>query len=240
MVEQAQVAQLKNAQVGILAMLGRDLQTFMESLDLTKPESVRDALFEYWPLIVAQYGEAGAAAAADWYDDVRADTGVPGSYRARVAEPAAAEIVEASVRYSAAHLFTATPGLVVPSLLDSGSKQVLLPARMTIAESARRDPRAVGWRRVTRSGSCKFCRFLAQRGAVYVRDVDFASHGHCNCASVPSWDENAPEVDVRAYEASSRIGGLRKAAAAGDRKAAKQLEAHTAKVRMYLEEFDDD
>jgi hypothetical protein len=240
MVEQAQVTQLKNAQAGILAMIGRDLQAFIDSLDLLKPEQARDAIFEYWPLIVAQYGEAGAAAAADWYDDVRADQGVRGSFRARVAEPVAAEVVEASVRFSAAHLFTATPGLIVPSLLDSGSKQVLLPARRTIIESTRRDPRAGGWRRVTRAGSCKFCRFLAQRGAVYVKDVDFASHGNCNCASVPSWDPDAPEVDVRAYEASSRVGGLRKAAAAGDRKAARRLEAHTAKVRMYLEAYYDD
>lgn len=232
MVGQTQVAQLKNAQVGILAMLGADLQTFMESLDLDKPEAVRDALFEYWPLLVAQYGEAGAAAAADWYDDVRADTGVPGSYRARVAEPVPADVVEASVRYSAAHLFTATPGLVVPSLLDSGSKQVLLPARMTIVGATRRDPRAAGWQRVTRAGSCKFCRFLAQRGAVYKEheDVaDFASHGNCNCAVVPSWDKNAPEVDVHAYVASRRTSKM----------SPEQRERHTAKVRMYLKAFDD-
>lgn len=231
MVGQAEVTQLRQAQAGILALLSESLTAFFASLDLEKPDVARDALLEYLPLLVAQYGDAGAAAAADWYDDVRAVERVPGRYRAEVAEPVPADVVEASVRFSAGHLYTATPALALPSLLDSSSKRVLVPARFTVMRATERDPRAVGWQRVTRSGGCKFCRFLAQRGAVYrERVADFASHGHCNCATVPSWDEDAPEVDVRAYVASRKTSAMSPADRA----------EHTAKLRDAVDAFVDD
>ncbi|MBN0039378.1 hypothetical protein JN535_04210 [Cellulosimicrobium cellulans] len=238
MVTQAKAAELRHAQAGLLTLLSRDLAAFFASLDLDKPERARDALLEYLPLLVAQYGEAGAAAAADWFDEVRAEERVPGRFRAEAAEPVEPEIVEASVRYSAGHLFTAAPGLALPSLQSAASKQVLLPARQTIVRATGRDPRASGWGRLTRSGACDFCRFLAQRGAVYKEaTAHFASHGDCNCAAVPSWDQDAPEVDVDAYVASQRMESVRRRAAAGDAAAARQLEEHTARVRDYIDAF---
>jgi hypothetical protein len=228
MVAQVQVAELRNTQAGILTLLSRDLAAFFASLDLDKPELARDALLEYLPLLVAQYGEAGAAAAADWFDEARSEERVPGRFRAEVVAPVEPEVIQASVRFSAAHLFTATPGLALPSLQSSSSKQVLAPLRGTIVRATGRDPRAVGWQRVTRAGSCDFCRFLAQRGAVYKEAAaHFASHGECNCAAVPSWDPDASEVDVGAYVASQRTS----------RMTPEQHAAHTARVRDYIDAF---
>lgn len=231
MVGQAEVTQLRQVQSGILALLSESLTAFFASLDLAKPDVARDALLEYLPLLVEQYGDAGAAAAADWYDEARDAERVRGRYRAQVAAPVATDVVEASVRFSAGHLYTATPALALPSLLSSASKQVLLPARFTVMRATERDPRAVGWQRVTRSGGCKFCRFLAQRGAVYrERVADFAAHGDCNCATVPSWDQDAPEVDVQAYVASRKTAAMSPAERA----------EHTAKLRDAVDAFVDD
>jgi len=82
---------------------------------------------------------------------------------------------------------------------------------------------------------------LAGRGGVYRREtVHFAAHGNdCRCAAVPSWDPDAPEVDVRAYVASERMTKLRDRAAAGDASAQRQLEAHRARIRAFTAEMAD-
>ncbi len=85
MVTSAQVIELRTVQQGVTALLTRDLEAFFASLDLSKPEQARDALLEYLPALILQYGLAGAAAAADWYDEIRATEGVPGRFRSRMA-----------------------------------------------------------------------------------------------------------------------------------------------------------
>lgn len=191
MVTQTQAAEFRQAQAGILTLLTRDLSAFFASLDLDRPERARDALLEFLPLLVAQYGEAGAAAAADWYDDVRDSDRVPGRYRAEVAEPAPDLEVrtEQTVRRAAGYFFIeGSAALALPSMLDPATKYALEPARQTIIQSTERDPRAKGWQRIARAGACDFCRMLTNRGAVYTsRSALFESHGHCHCVAAPAF-----------------------------------------------------
>jgi hypothetical protein len=64
------------------------------------------------------------------------------------------------------------------------TRLVLAGGRETIIESARADPEALGWLRVTDSDPCPFCRLLAGRGPVYKKDtVGFCAHDHCTCAA---------------------------------------------------------
>lgn len=263
MVSAAEAQQMRTAQAGLVSLATADLEEFFSSLDLDKPEVARNALISFLPMLILRYGMAGAALAADWYDQLRADEGVAGRYRAAPAEPVDINVrTEATVRRSMAPAFALTTastvgllyagqpagaraaGLVLPALTDPMTKMVLEPARETTVLSALADPQAAGWTRVTRAGSCKFCRMLASKGAVYKqRTVDFAAHGHCNCAAAPSWDKDGPEVDVRAYVASERLGNLRERAASDDPKVAGKakaaLERHTARVRTYLDGMDD-
>lgn len=265
MVTALDTERMRTAQAGIVVLATRDLEEFFASLDLDKPEIARNALIAFLPMLILRYGQAGATLAANWYDDLRAEEGVKGRFRARPAEPVEVEVrSEATVRRAMGAAFAlgaasavgnalagtaasvAAPagapaaGLILPALVDPVTKMVLEPARETTILSALADPAAAGWKRITREGSCKFCRMLASKGAVYKqRTVDFAAHGHCNCAAAPSWDKNGPEVDVRAYVASERLESVRRRAAAGDEKAAAALARHTARVRSYLDEMDD-
>lgn len=264
MVSTAQANEMRAIQAGIVASATADLEEFFSTLDLDRPEAARNALLTFLPLLILRYGQAGAVLAADWYDDLRAIEQIPGRFRAPTAEPDRVEAkAEATVRRAMGYAFAAgaatavgqalaiapagasAAGLILPALVTPTTKLVLAPARDTITLAALADPEAAGWTRITRAGSCKFCRALAQKGDVYKRrTVDFAAHGNCNCGAAPSWDKNGPEVDVRAYEASERLGNLRERAKSDNPKVAAKAQAaldrHNARVRDWINSIDDD
>lgn len=225
MVSPADAEALRRAQAGIRSLVERDLRGFFGMLDLSRPERARDLLLAFVPELVRQYGQDAAEFAAEWYDLQRASAGVAGRFQAVALVSPYESAAEPTVRRLAGHLFSDTPTEALAGLLAASGKYVLAAPRETIARAAERDPRAVGWSRVARPGACGFCRMLVGRGAVYKQSTaHFASHGHCNCAAVPSWDQDAPEVDVRAYVASQRTTGM----------SPQQLEAHRARVRAWL------
>lgn len=205
MVSPADAERLRQAQRGIRALIVQDLAAFFASLNLDRPETARNDLLAYMPILVAQYGESAAAVAADWYDAQRAAEGIPGRFRAEMADSPYLDAVDGTTRRAAGALFTPTPQDALVTLTASAGKYALAAGRQTIVTSTFRDPRASGWQRVTRPGACGFCRMLSGRGDVYKESTaHFASHGSCNCAAVPSWDQSAPEVDVTIYQASRR------------------------------------
>lgn len=223
---EADADRLRQAQNGVKALIVRDLNAFWETLNLDRPEAARDALLEFLPILVAQYGEVAATVAADWYDEVRAAEGVAGAFRAVAAEVDESAAVAGTVRRAAGQLFTGQPVAALASLTGPIVQYALSGSRETITRSSAADPRAFGWRRVTRSGACPFCRMLAARGAVYREArVPFASHHECNCAAVPAFDPGAPGVDVRVYEASRRTSRMNPAERA----------EHTARTRAYMQ-----
>lgn len=226
MVSAAQAEALRQAQEGVRSLVVRDLNAFWVSLDLYKPEAARDALLEFTRVLVAAYGESAASVAADWYDEVRAAGRVPGRFRAQMVVPDESVAMAETVHRVAGGLFTDDPSGVLLGLVAAAPKYVLAAARQTIVWSTVRDPRASGWERVVRPDACRFCRMLRGRGAVYKEStVDFAAHKSCNCAAAPSWDLDAPEVDVRLYEASMRTSRMSPA----------QRESHTEAVREALD-----
>jgi hypothetical protein len=237
-VSAADAAELRQALIGVRALVDQDLTAFFTSLNLDHPESARDQLLEFVPLLVAQYGEVAASFAADWYDEMRAVEEVFGRFRATEQVSPYTDATEGLVRRAAGALFTQDPAGALLTLTSSTGKYALAAGRQTVVTATDRDPQASGWQRVTRSGSCRFCRMLAQRGAVYKESsAFFASHGDCNCAAVPSWDPDAPEVDTFAYEASIRTSDLRRAAEKGDADAQRRLDEHNALIRRAVEEY---
>lgn len=206
MVTAREAEQLRLAQVGIRKLVERDLQAFFATLNLNRPETARDELLVFVPMLVAQYGEDAANVAADWYDTMRADARARGRFRADPLASPYMDGVEPLVRRAAGALFTTAPAAALVTLLASTGKFVLGASRETIGRATDRDPAAAGWQRVTQSGACDFCQMLANRGGVYKRStVHFAAHGgECSCAAVPTWDQRAREVDASVYEASKR------------------------------------
>lgn len=197
--------ELRAEYLAIRRLVERDLTELWGSLDLSRPEAARDALLVLVPALVDSYGSAASAVAAEWYDDMRAGEGVRGRFRAVAQESPYSDAVEPTVRRAAGALWTDAPSAGLSPLVAKAPKYALAAGRQTVTRSSDLDPRARGWKRVTRANACKFCLLLAGRGAVYAEgSVHFASHDDCNCASSPEWDPDAPEVDAPVYAASVR------------------------------------
>lgn len=215
MVTQADERRLRDITLSLDRLVRDELTAFFGALNLEQPEAVRDALLQYVPLLVERYGVTAGSIAADWYDDVRTGMNVRGQFRARVADRVSRERVEAMVRFSAKHLFTATPALTLAAIAAPATRYVLESSRLTVIGSTMRDPQARGWQRRTKGDACDFCKALAARGRVYRKyTATFAAHNDCGCAAVPSWDRTAQEVPAEVYMASietSQMSPARKA-----------------------------
>ncbi len=230
MPSRSDVQELRAEYEAIRRLVERDLAELWASLNLSRPEAARDALLLLVPALVDSYGAVAATVAAEWYDDMRAGEGVAGRFRAVAQASPYADAVEGTVRRVAGSLFTEVPGEGLTSLTAKAPKFALAAGRQTVIRSSEMDPRASGWKRVTRSGSCRFCRLLEGRGGVYTKSsVHFASHDDCNCASAPEWDAEAPEVDVEVYAASRRTTTMTPA----------EKERHNAVIQRAIDEFVD-
>lgn len=179
-------AWLRDAHAGIAGLASDDLSSLWSGLDLSKPRVARDLLLEHVPAVTATYGQAAAVVAADWYDESRSAQRVPGRFRAVMAPTFPSEYVRKRIRFGAAHLFTETPQLMLPFLLDSMQEYVLQPGRDSILRSVATDREAKGWERVTRPGACDFCHLLSGRFGK-TDWVNYPAHGNCNCTAQPIW-----------------------------------------------------
>lgn len=188
MASRAELVQLRAANKNITTLVHRDLARFWGTLDLAKPQAARDALLEFVPGLVSQYGDIAATVSADFYDSLRLSDGIRGKFSAIMASGATDEQVTQSVRYGAGHLFTDTPDKMAEFLDGSVSRLVMQAGRDTISRSSIADPRARGWQRVGSGTSCEFCSMLIDRGAVYSEaTASFETHDHCNCSAEPIW-----------------------------------------------------
>lgn len=197
--------QYKYATERLARHAARDLNRIYARLDLNHPLGAVNALTEEIPKLVRRYGDAVASIAREWYDEMRLIDGVPGGYRSALGQGISKEFIERRLKYAAGHLFTDDPLAMLPLVEGFVNRYILDYGRETIRRNVRRDPRAVGWMRVTSVDACDFCQMLSGRGGVYKdTTVTFASHDDCNCSAMPSWDPNAEEVPVELYEMSQR------------------------------------
>ena len=221
----SQVNQLSQINNQLIRYLDSDLAGFFWMMNLTDPEAVRDALLEVAPQLAHVYSEQVAAGAAEWYELVRRSQ-VGGQYYAAPAAGPDPLTIERNVRWAAEDLFTDTPELTLSKLTGAMRRHVLDASRDTVILNTEKDRESVGWHRIARATGCDFCVMLSQRGAVYKRrGADFAAHDNCRCRIAPSWDPSAPEVDVRAYEASKTTSKMN----------AEQKEAHNRRVKEWMD-----
>lgn len=190
----------------------RDLAVLWQQV--SDAATARQALSDILPALIDTYGAAAATLAAEWYDDLRAKSGAPGSFAA----------LPANIADTGSH---ALIGWALQTASDLPSAQVLVAgglqrrlsnfSRLTIAESAIADPGADGWQRIGVGANCTFCNMLIGRGAVYSeRGADFASHDHCNCQAQPAF--RGEPVPVKPFVPSVRTAS----------------DADKARVREYL------
>lgn len=170
-------------------------------------EQTRAALFEVTPTLVAYYSDGSAALAADYYDDVREQAAARGRFMAEPVVNLREEKIRNGLGWATSPLFLPEPDteLALSRLAEVVQLETARPFRDTITTNRRRDPSAIGWQRVS-AGGCKFCRMLADRGAVYREaTVRFASHPNCHCSAAPAFEGHpGEEASVMQYVASQR------------------------------------
>lgn len=191
-------SELRQALADLNVLAARDLGGIFRAL--REGDDYAEALHDILPALIDRYGEAAAALAADWYDDLRDTKGVGGRFAA----------IPAEVGDTGAHslvgwaLDEATNDASLVALLEGGvQRRVVNFGRFTVMESTYADPRADGWQRLGQGSNCPFCDLLISRGAVYSEaTADFGSHDHCNCVAVPAFKGEPREV--RPYTPSLR------------------------------------
>jgi hypothetical protein len=159
------------------------------------------------PEVIAYYSDGTAALAADHYDDLRDQARPRRRFSAEPVVNLRDEKIRRGLIWAQEPLYIPEPSLELASerLAEVVSLETARPFRDTILTNQQRDPSAVGWRRHTSGDSCKLCRMLSDRGAVYRQETArFAAHGHCSCSASPVFDgEDGEEANVYQYLASS-------------------------------------
>lgn len=176
-------ATLRRDTASLVTLADRDLARLWQLV--AQGASAETALRDLLPAIVTQYGQAGAALAAEWYDDQRLKVGAKGRFTALPAE-AGDRGAQALIGWG---LSTAADDAALRTLILGGvQRRIANSLRDTITTSSVQDPGARGWMRVGDGNSCEFCSMLLGRGAVYTEaTADFAAHDHCGCMAVPDW-----------------------------------------------------
>lgn len=181
-----------------------ELGDVWRALEGAEALAVRDVLLDVVPALTDRYGDLSAVSAGDFYDEMRAAAGVPGRHAATLASTPPLEQVRASVRAGLAPIFAGEPQWAVALSRLSGSvtRLVLQPARLTVAESTRRDPARPRFARKPDPDACDWCLMLSSRGAVYMSEQSAGDmndyHDRCRCEPVPVFrDRDLPEVNRR-------------------------------------------
>jgi hypothetical protein len=180
----AEVTAYRSAQNEIVSSARNRLARLWGRLDVWEIDRVRDALEVTYPALVAQYGDASAALAADWYEQ---QTGTP----ATAAPPVSEDVANGRMRWAIGGILTDGPAAALSLLRLITDQHVKQPGRDTIADSAHMA--GIGWARVPSGGeTCAFCLMLASRGAVYESAKTAGDggtyHGDCDCVATPIRD----------------------------------------------------
>jgi len=170
------------------------------------PELRRAAMLEGVPDIIGMYADGSSALAADFYEEERARAQVHTPFTPVLVVPDRTVKIRTAVAWASAPWFTEVATSVDERLAEVVQLEVARAYRDTITTNRKRDPEAVGWRRVT-NGGCALCRMLADRGAVYRQETArFAAHPHCNCGAQPvfSTNDTGETASAMQYVASQR------------------------------------
>lgn len=194
----AELDRLSAGRRRVVELVQGQLAAFFASLPLNNPERSRDALLEFLPLMVDQFGPVAEQVALEWYEDVRGSgyTPRPGP------SPVPRGAIEAKVRYQAGHLFTDNPSGALAGLSASLGKYVGQYSRSAITYNAQQE--GVRFARVAKGAkTCAFCLMLVGRSGAWLylssesaltgKDGD-TYHTKCDCEAIPVEDmDDMPE-----------------------------------------------
>lgn len=194
------------AQLTLLADDSEDTVRWMLRRSSGSWESRRLQLLDTVPDVLAFYSEGSAALATDFYDDAR--VGTSGRFSATPVVLDRTVKIRTGVAWASEPLSINDEELAAARFAQLMRSEMARPYRDTITTNRKQDPQCVGWKRIARgSVSCKFCRMLADKGAVYRKETaTFAAHDDCMCTAAPLFKggEIGPEANAAQYMASKR------------------------------------
>lgn len=177
------------------------LSNALMQLDYDMPiADIRNAVIAVMETACGASTELSARLAAEFYDGMRAYSGIVDEYKAVPDSKRIPEATSGAVRAFVQDLVDGKPvEKFVHLCVDRIDYETRKAANECVAANARRDPKKARWARIpTGAETCQFCIMLASRGFVYHSD-ETASHAHanCDCRIVPSWDKS---TTVQGYD----------------------------------------
>jgi hypothetical protein len=172
------------------------------------PQARRAALLNGVPQIISYFSDGSAALAVDFYEEQRELAGVRDrTFVTKFVVNDRTVKIRRGVAWASDPLFSDDDAAANDRLAEIVQIETARPYRDTIVENRRRDPQAVGWRRIPNPGACNFCRALADKGAIFKKETaSFAAHPACGCSAAPVFvgGEMGPEASTLQYVASKR------------------------------------
>lgn len=180
--------QHRRQQLGIRAATLRQLLIIWPAFTLDDIDGSWPSVEASLLALIAARRRQSTDVAANYFRTFRAVERVPGEATPRRAPEPDRTLLVATLRLmgpigtkkSISAGVTNPAARTLTRLSGSVARQVLNGGRDTLTESARADPAANGWQRITSSSPCKFCADIADQGVVGL-DVDFPAHDHCAC-----------------------------------------------------------
>ena len=180
-------------------------------VDVSAGARTTDAITSALALIVPSYYDAAGSLAVAWYDELRDESNPSSVYTPTIIGDPATDWIEREAQKFATSLegdLETELQRLTDELARLTAKEVSRGFRDTVTGNARQDEDAIGWSRIARPGACRFCRMLADKGAVYRSESTaiFGAHINCNCATRPEFEggDHGPEADVWQYLASAK------------------------------------
>lgn len=192
MTSQADLDRYVASQRGVRRLALRDLAAWWSTIEHLSPAEQKAAAEEFLPLLARTYGEVSATAAADFYEQSRASSGVAGLFAAQIAPSSAAAQARAATGWAVQPLFSGDPAAALTRMAKVADAAALQHGRDTLIANGERDPKRPRWARVPSGKTCAWCLMLASRGPVYRSAASAGGavkfHDDCDCQPVMSWD----------------------------------------------------
>ncbi|MEU6990397.1 hypothetical protein ABZ953_07000 [Streptomyces sp. NPDC046465] len=224
------VVRWRRAQVGLSAMLLRDLRGLRRLINPDRLQTTVPVWIEAVAALVARYSQVAATLSADFYDGERDAAGVPGTFTVPLADGPPDEQTSKSLRWATKDLWPREEGRASVAQLEpmdvrleaamskadgAVDRLVLNAGRNTVTEAVRRDGGAIAYARAAALGCCSFCALMSSRGAIYKDrgavgedanerfvgdDSVIKYHNYCRCQPLPVFRGQSFELSPKARE----------------------------------------
>jgi hypothetical protein len=176
------MATLQAETVKIVRLANQDLSRLWRLV--ANGAAADEALHDLLPAIVREYGAAGGAVAAEWYDQQREKAGAGGRY---FADPIPADDRGAHALVGAAVKQARDDNTLKTLILGGVQRRIADHVRLTVANNSVSDRAAEGWVRVGAGGSCDWCDQYLDGEVRTTAGYDFDAHDNCNCGVIPAF-----------------------------------------------------